>query len=74
VSIEAGEVHNNSFNALVDKEEKLKAGIHARVEHPFRLIKRLFGYATVRPEFEEKHAAVQDAVCTVPACGRPGTN
>jgi IS5 family transposase len=51
------------------KEEKLKAGVRARVEHPFRVIKRQFGYANMRPGFEEKHAAAQDAVCTVPACG-----
>ena len=28
--------------------EKIKASIRAKVEHPFRVIKRQFGYAKVR--------------------------
>jgi IS5 family transposase len=36
------------LDALIDKIEKLKAGIRARVEHPFRVIKRQFGYVKVR--------------------------
>jgi IS5 family transposase len=39
---------NNPLDALVDKEEKLKAGIRAKVEHPFRVIKRQFGLVKVR--------------------------
>ena len=34
--------------ALIDKLEKLKAGIRAKVEHPFRILKRQFGYQKVR--------------------------
>ena len=29
-------------DALIDQAEKLKAGIRAKVEHPFRVIKRQF--------------------------------
>ena len=35
-------------HALRDKLEKLKASIRAKVEHPFRVIKRQFGYTKVR--------------------------
>jgi IS5 family transposase len=33
---------------LLDRLEKVKAQIRARVEHPFRVIKRQFGYVKVR--------------------------
>jgi len=33
---------------LLEKAEKLKASIRAKVEHPFRVVKRQFGYAKVR--------------------------
>ena len=39
---------NSPIDALIDKIEKLKAGIRAKVEHPFRVIKRQFGFAKVR--------------------------
>ena len=32
----------------MDKVEKLKASIRAKVEHPFRVVKRQFGYVKVR--------------------------
>ena len=32
----------------IEKEEKRKAGIRARVEHPFRVLKCQFGYVKVR--------------------------
>jgi IS5 family transposase len=38
----------NEAEAMIDKAEKLKAGIRAKVEHPFRVIKRQFGYVKVR--------------------------
>ena len=70
----------NPIDALVDKIEKLKAGIRATVKHPFRL-----NQAPVRvcesalPGFEEKHAAAQNTVCAVkpvdgpaPTDGRTG--
>ena len=34
--------------ALLDAAEKLKAGVRAKVEHPFRVIKRQFGHVKVR--------------------------
>ena len=36
------------FTRLLDKAEKLKAGVRAKVEHPFRVIKRQFGFVKVR--------------------------
>ena len=39
---------NNPIDALFDKVEKLKASIRAKVEHPFRVIKRQFGFVKVR--------------------------
>ena len=39
---------NNPINALVNKIEQLKASIRAKVEHPFRVVKRQFGYVKVR--------------------------
>ena len=39
---------NSPVDALMDKVEKLKASIRAKVEHPFRVIKRQFGYVKVR--------------------------
>ena len=38
----------NAADAMLDKAEKLKAGIRAKVEHPFRVIKRQFGHVKVR--------------------------
>ena len=39
---------DNAIDALIDKVEKLKASVRAKVEHPFRVIKRQFGHARVR--------------------------
>ena len=36
------------MGAILDKLEQLKASIRAKVEHPFRVIKRQFGYVKVR--------------------------
>lgn len=38
----------NAIDALIDKVEKLKAGIQAKIKHPFRVIKRQFGHVEVR--------------------------
>ncbi len=40
--------HASQMGELLDKAEKLKAGIHAKVEHPFRVIKRQVGYVKTR--------------------------
>ena len=39
---------NHAADAMLDEAEKLKAGVRAKVEHPFRVIKRQFGYLKVR--------------------------
>ena len=39
---------NSPVDALIDQVEKIKASIRAKVEHPFRVIKRQFGFAKVR--------------------------
>ena len=39
---------NKPVDALIEQLEKLKAGIRAKVEHPFRVLKRQFGYTKVR--------------------------
>ena len=39
---------NNPIDALIDKVEKCKASIRAKVEHPFRVVKRQFGFVKVR--------------------------
>lgn len=33
---------------MIDKAKKLKAGVRNIVEHPFRVVKRQFGFAKVR--------------------------
>ena len=38
----------NAADALLDKAEKLKAGVRAKVEHPCQMIKRQFGHVKVR--------------------------
>jgi len=47
----------NAADALIDKAEKMKAGIRAKVEHPFRVIKRQFGYVKVRYRGLKKNTA-----------------
>ncbi|MEN9984327.1 MAG: hypothetical protein RI918_2296 [Pseudomonadota bacterium] len=48
---------DNEADALTDKAEKLKAGIRAKVEHPFRVIKRQFGFVKVRYRGLKKNMA-----------------
>ncbi len=36
--------NENVADALIDQTGKIKAGIRARVKHPFRVIKRYFGF------------------------------
>ena len=47
----------NEADAMIDKAEKLKAGIRAKVEHPFRVLKRQFGYVKVRYRGLKKNTA-----------------
>ena len=48
---------DKASDVLVNQLEKLKAGIRAKVEHPFRVIKRQFGYAKVRYRGLKKNTA-----------------
>ena len=48
---------DNVADALLDKAEKIKASIRAKVEHPFRVIKRQFGYVKVRSRGLKKNTA-----------------
>jgi IS5 family transposase len=51
---------------MTHKVKKLKAGIRAKVEHPFRVIKRQFVHVKVRyGRTQEKHGAARHAVCAV---------
>jgi IS5 family transposase len=52
----------NEADALLDQAEKLKAGIRAKVEHPFRVIKRQFGHVKVRYRGLKKNTA---QLCTL---------
>ncbi|CAM3494610.1 transposase fragment, IS5 [Cupriavidus taiwanensis] len=45
------------LGALVDQVERIKAGIRAKVEHPFRVTKRQFGYTKVRYRGLRKNTA-----------------
>ena len=47
----------NDADALLDQAEKLKASIRAKVEHPFRVIKRQFGFVKVRYRGLKKNTA-----------------
>jgi len=46
-----------TMGELLDKAEKLKASVRAKVEHPFRVIKRQFGFVKVRYKGLTKNAA-----------------
>ena len=48
---------NSPADALLDKIERLKAGVRAKVEHPFRVIKRQFGHVKVRYRGLKKNTA-----------------
>ena len=47
----------NAADALIDKVEKIKASIRAKVEHPFRVIKCQFGLMKVRYRGLKKNTA-----------------
>ena len=44
-------------DAMLDEAEKCKAGVRAKVEHPFRVIKRQFGFVKVRYRGLKKNTA-----------------
>jgi IS5 family transposase len=48
---------DKASDVLVNQLEKLKAGIRAKVEHPFRVVKRQFGYVKARYRGLKKNTA-----------------
>ena len=48
---------SRTSNAIVDEIERIKASIRAKVEHPFRVIKRQFGFVKVRYRALAKNTA-----------------
>jgi transposase, IS5 family len=48
---------NDPIDALTDGIERLKASVRAKVEHPFRVLKRQFGYTKTRYRGLAKNAA-----------------
>ena len=48
---------NDPLEAITDKVERIKASIRAKVEHPFRVIKKQFGHVKVRYRGLDKNTA-----------------
>ena len=48
---------DNEADAMLDQAEKLKASVRAKVEHPFRVVKRQFGFVKVRYRGLKKNTA-----------------
>ena len=48
---------DNEADAIRNQIEKIKAGVRAKVEHPFRVIKRQFGFVKVRYRGLKKNTA-----------------
>jgi transposase, IS5 family len=48
---------NTPLGAITEQIEKMKASIRAKVEHPFRVIKRQFGFTKVRYRGLKKNTA-----------------
>ena len=48
---------HSSWGGLLDKAEKLKASVRAKVEHPFRVVKCQFGFTKVRYKGLAKNTA-----------------
>lgn len=46
-----------AVDRLIDEIERLKFGVRAKVEHPFRVIKRQFGHVKVRYRGLKKNTA-----------------
>lgn len=49
----------------VERWESWKASMRAKVEHPFRAIKRQFGYTKALPRLGQEHGTVADILCAV---------
>lgn len=53
------------LHQLLEKAEKLKASIRAKVEHSFRIVKQQFGYAKVRYRGLAKNTARLKMLCAL---------
>jgi IS5 family transposase len=62
-------VKSDPLDQLTDKIEKAKAGIRAKVEHPFRVIIRQFGYVKTRYRGLKKNTAQLVTLFVCPICG-----
>ena len=57
------------WGALSEQAEKLKASVRAKVEHPFRVIKRQFGFTKVRYRGLKKNTASSSCCLRCPISG-----
>lgn len=57
---------NTPMGAIMDKLEQTKARIRAKVEHPFRVIKRQFGHVKVRYRGLAKNTAQLHTLFALP--------
>ena len=57
------------LHRLLDKAERLKASVRAKVEHPFRVVKQQFGYAKVRYRGLQKNTARLTMLCALGSLG-----
>lgn len=48
---------SKALGAMINEVERIKASIRAKVEHPFRLVKRQFGFKEVRYRELKKNTA-----------------
>ena len=48
---------DSAVDVLMEQQEKIKASIRAKVEHPFRVLKQQFGYVKVRYRGLKKNTA-----------------
>jgi len=64
---------------VAERVEKMKASIRAKVEHPFRVLKRQFGYTKVRwhggssrePHRQGERRLARPCACLETLGGRP---
>jgi transposase, IS5 family len=55
--IDGAENLSDRLDAIYDQIERLKAGVRAKVEHPFRALKRQFAYTKTRYRGLKKNTA-----------------
>ena len=48
---------SSPLGAMINEVERIKASIRAKVEHPFRVVKRQFGFMKVRYRGLKKNTA-----------------